>query len=312
MPLACAERSSVSNAPPPATSPPAPVPAPAPDKPAQAQADEHVIHNVHRVTEKIISGGVPEGDAAFDELAAMGVKTIISVDGATPDVDRAKARGMRYVHIPIGYDGLSPDEQIHLARAARDLPGPIFVHCHHGKHRSPAAAASIAVLLGAMSPQEGEAFMKMAGTAPNYAGLYACVLSAQAVDAATLDAQPPDYPEVAQVGDFVDAMVETDTVFDQLVLIQKAGWKAPKNHPDLVPAAEAGRLVDLLRTATQHEDRTKRPEEFRTQMTAAVALSQSLEDGIVGNLPAADLDMRIQAVQQSCKTCHAAYRDKRW
>ena len=29
----------------------------------------------------------------------------------------------------------------HLARAARTLPGPIFVHCHHGMHRGPAAAA---------------------------------------------------------------------------------------------------------------------------------------------------------------------------
>ena len=53
-----------------------------------------------------VSGSVPEGDAGFDTLAAMGVKTIISVDGAVPEVERATVRGMRYIHLPIGYNGV--------------------------------------------------------------------------------------------------------------------------------------------------------------------------------------------------------------
>jgi hypothetical protein len=70
-------------------------------------ASQH-LPNLVRVHEKVISGGLPEGDAAFQELAALGVKTIISVDGMTPDVGMAAKHGLRYVHLPHGYDGMRP------------------------------------------------------------------------------------------------------------------------------------------------------------------------------------------------------------
>lgn len=64
------------------------------------------LHNAFVLTEKVISGGQPEDAAAFEELKKLGVKTIISVDGATPDVKLAKDHGMAYIHLPIGYDGV--------------------------------------------------------------------------------------------------------------------------------------------------------------------------------------------------------------
>src|SRR5688572_2463624 len=51
-----------------------------------AVADQENLHNAHVVTDKLISGAQPEGDASFALLKEMGVKTIISVDGAVPDV----------------------------------------------------------------------------------------------------------------------------------------------------------------------------------------------------------------------------------
>ena len=64
------------------------------------------LHNVFQLNERLYSGGGPEGDSGFASLKKLGVKTVISVDGARPDVARARAHGLRYVHVPIGYRGV--------------------------------------------------------------------------------------------------------------------------------------------------------------------------------------------------------------
>jgi hypothetical protein len=48
------------------------------------------IHNLFRVTANLYSGSGPEGEKAFAALAKLGVKTVISVDGAKPDLENAK------------------------------------------------------------------------------------------------------------------------------------------------------------------------------------------------------------------------------
>ncbi|MFG0258896.1 MAG: hypothetical protein ACF8LK_00975, partial [Phycisphaerales bacterium JB041] len=136
------------------------------------------IHNLFAVAPGVFSGSGPEGAAAFDSLRAMGVRTVISVDGARPELELAHERGMRYVHIPIGYDGMEPEQEVALARALRDMPGPVYVHCHHGKHRGPTAAAVGLLGLGRMSGAEAEAFMHAAGTSESYPGLWACAAAA--------------------------------------------------------------------------------------------------------------------------------------
>ena len=101
------------------------------------------IDNFYQLSEKFSSGSAPEGDAAFAELKKLGVKTIITVDGARPDVDASRRFGIRYVHLPIGYDGVPAAQAVRLVKAAETLPGPIYIHCHHGMHRGPAGAAVI-------------------------------------------------------------------------------------------------------------------------------------------------------------------------
>ena len=72
-----------------------------------------------------------------------GRKTVLTLDGAQPDVETAKRHGLRYVHVPIGYDGIPAARALELAKTFQTLEpsGPIFVHCHHGKHRGPAACS---------------------------------------------------------------------------------------------------------------------------------------------------------------------------
>ncbi|MEM6655987.1 MAG: hypothetical protein AAF596_09305, partial [Planctomycetota bacterium] len=77
-------------------------------------------------------------------LYRQGVRTLVSVDGARPDVALAAEHGLRYVHVPFGYDGIPREARLALTRVARDRQGGVYVHCHHGRHRGPAAAVVVA------------------------------------------------------------------------------------------------------------------------------------------------------------------------
>lgn len=264
------------------------------------------IHNIHRF-KGIISGSGPEGDAAFDHLASMGVKTIISVDGSAPDVERATARGMRYIHVPTTYATITDDQRLIMARVIRDLPGPVFIHCHHGKHRGPAAAAAALVTLGRATAVEAEAYMVTAGTAASYTGLYSCVRVARVADAATIDAIPDEFPETQRPEGIVAAMVEIDLAAEHLAAIKAAAWRVPADSPDLVPAAEAGRLTEAMRASLADPDVTD--DDLRTKLAAAVALATALEEAIVAGESRESLNAKHQALAASCKDCHKVHRD---
>src|SRR5438105_3507728 len=44
------------------------------------------IHNVFQITAALFSGSSPEVEEGFRSLQKLGIKTVISVDGARPDV----------------------------------------------------------------------------------------------------------------------------------------------------------------------------------------------------------------------------------
>src|SRR4051794_39790224 len=82
------------------------------------------LHNAFRISGRVYSGSSPDGEGGFAALAALGIKTVLSVDGARPDVEAARRHGLRYVHLPFGYDGIPRDRVVALAKAAATLPGP--------------------------------------------------------------------------------------------------------------------------------------------------------------------------------------------
>lgn len=271
------------------------------------------IHNAVAFHEGFISGGVPEGAEGFRTLAAMGIKTIISVDGAEPDVELARKHGLRYIHLPIGYNGFKEDRKLELARATRDSieQGPVYIHCHHGKHRSAGAAGAVAVSLGWSKPDEMVSRMKVSGTAPNYKGLYACTANATPVEARLLNEVSPEFPEVSRPTGYVKGMVEIDEVYENLKLVEKAGWVAPKDHPDLVPVAEAGRLADLYRILHDTDYAKNKPADFDRLMTESQKQAQSLEDMLLLNKPDPEaMSALFKEISTSCKTCHQVYRDE--
>lgn len=267
------------------------------------------VHNVVAFAPGYFSGSAPEGSEGFESLAALGVRTILSVDGAVPDVDEARRHGLRYVHLPISYGGMSEERKLAIAKACKELPGPIYVHCHHGKHRSAGAVAAAVVTLGLATPDEAIARMKVSGTAASYTGLYRCAAEATPVATDVLAALPAEFPERSIPSGVTASMTHIDESNDELEEVEKAGWKAPDDHADLAPASIAGRMADLFRTGAEHESSTARSQEFVEWMKRASVELESLERGITSGSAPEELSRRMQVVQQSCKSCHAKYRD---
>ena len=113
-------------------------------------AELPTIPHLQAVADGVFSGARPRDEQDFAALAKMGVKTIVSVDGVRPDIEAAKKHGLRYIHIPLGYDTVDDRAVGSLTRVAREPLGPLYVHCHHGKHRGPAAAAIICLAASCM------------------------------------------------------------------------------------------------------------------------------------------------------------------
>lgn len=279
---------------------------------AQAPEKLNVEHlpNAYQVTEKIISGGLPEGDEAFKELADLGVKTVISVDGMMPDLETAKRHGLRYVHLPHGYDKIPEQTGHELAKAVRDLPGPIYIHCHHGKHRSPSASAVACVEAGLVAPENALVILKTAGTSENYRGLYESARKARPLDKAFLDNLDVEFHEVAKIPPMAEAMVALEHTFDHMKQIAAAGWKAPPKHPDLDPAHEALLLKEHYAEMLRSDDVKTREEKFRLYLRESETAAQELEDILNKSPLSADkAKTALESVTSRCATCHKDYRD---
>lgn len=283
---------------------------PATTQPFAPVADQTNLHNAHVVTSKVVSGAQPEGEASFKLLQELGVKTIISVDGAAPDVEGAKKFGMRYVHLPIGYDGVDPTEGKAIAKAIQELPGKVYVHCHHGKHRSAAAVAVACVYNGELKPEQAELVLQIFGTGANYAGLWKAAREARPLGDAELSALKIDYVEVAKIDDFAETMVHVDQHWEHVKAIKKAGWKAPADHPDLDPPHEVLMVQERLHEGGRLEPAGKRPAEFHALLGEGETALKALAE-MVGKQPidTTAADTAFNDVVQNCTACHKDHRD---
>lgn len=274
------------------------------------------LPNAIQIHEKVISGGQPDGEEAFQELQNLGIKTIISVDGAEPDPELAKRHGLNYVHLPHSYDGIPEQRVKELAKAVRDFEGPIYIHCHHGKHRSPAAAAVACVTAGLIDPSMSSVILKLAGTNPCYRGLYESAESAQKVDNAVLDALKCDFPESAELTPIAESMVHLEQTFDSVKAIAAAGWKSPLTRPGLHPAQEVLLLKDHFSELLRTESVAKEPERFRNMLRESESAAADLEAALMSwsesgaALPVPDsLPASFERIAKNCVACHTEFRD---
>lgn len=290
--------------------------APAPDDGAPAIGSDTPsalpgVENVLLFAPGVYSGSVPHGEEGFESLERLGVRTVVSVDGAEPAIDEAEALGMRYVHLPIQYSGIGWNDQRAIAKALSEMPRPIYVHCHHGKHRGPAAAAYGLVAAGEISPKRGVSLMRAAGTSESYPGLYSCVRRAEPVDPAALEDEEIALPEVAEVSGLVESMAAIGRAWEHLKLLRDAGWSAPRDHPDLVAVAEARILHDRYADLVDDPDVRNFPAEFHEMLGEAARRAERLVEAVQRrSVSPREADRWMEASAQSCRRCHDAYRNE--
>jgi hypothetical protein len=273
------------------------------------------LPNLVQLHPQVFSGGLPEGEQAFKELADLGVATVISVDAAAPDVQQAEQFNLQYVHLPHGYDGVPEERKWELAKAMQTLPRPIYIHCHHGRHRSPAAAAVACVAAGLLPSENALEVLQLAGTANKYRGLYASVRGTKRLPASSLDAFQSEFRSRVAVPPMAQAMVEIEHVFAQLKRLRDADWTAPADHPDL----DSGHQALLLRESLQELERTeefqRRSSEFKGLMQQSRRSAERLEDLLNSNSISTSADWKVSAseqlkqIEQQCIQCHRDHRD---
>jgi protein tyrosine phosphatase (PTP) superfamily phosphohydrolase (DUF442 family) len=259
---------------------------------------------VWQISKRIYTGSQPKNDRAFLHLRELGVKTIVSVDGAQPNVKSARAAGLRYVHIPIGYDGVPAEAGAALARLVRIAEGPFYIHCHHGHHRGPAAAAVAAIADGCADNQSALRIMETAGTSPNYGGLWRDVAGYRSP---ADDDGIPQLVEVAEVESLTAAMARIDRIADHLKMCRTAKWSTPADHPDIVPRQEALLLKESFREAARNLT-SNHDQQLRAWLRQSEATATMLEDALAAELQEEATSI-LELVIKDCKRCHEKHRN---
>ncbi len=276
------------------------------------------VENVFQLSPNIASGSEPLGRAGLERVAAMGVKTILSVDGKTPDAETAAELGMRYVHIPIQYKTITDEQIERMAKTFRELDGPFFVHCFHGRHRGPAAAAIGRIVVDGAPREQAMAEMRQwCGTAPNYEGLYDTVAFARIPSASESTALEWDFPAAHPFEGFRHSMVEMARVSDRIKAFQRRGWAIDPEHPDVDPVNEAAILLGHFVESGKLDYVKEQPEDFQKRFALSLEdvelLHEKLQswkaDGGAGVADHSELDETFTRIWRSCKECHQAYRN---
>jgi protein tyrosine phosphatase (PTP) superfamily phosphohydrolase (DUF442 family) len=271
--------------------------------------------NPFRLSPRLYSGGDPHGEAAFAALRDLGVRTIISVDGAAPDVEAARREGLKYVHLPIGYDGVPREQALRIIQAVKKAGGPVYIHCHHGKHRGPAAAAVCGMATEGWTHNEATAWLRQAGTSDDYEGLFEAARTFEPPTAEELAAVGDDLPERSAVPALVDLMVKIDAGWDRLKALRAAGFRPPAEQPDLDPPHEALLLAEQYREALRLAESGERGPGFVAELQEAERGATELERSLrtLGASPTLEAreaaEGAFQAAGKSCADCHARHRN---
>lgn len=289
--------------------------------PAVAPGSYPGLHNVYRLSDTIISGSEPHDEEALAQLAAWGVRTVISVDGKAPDLEGAAKSDLTYVHIPLRYGGITGEQISQMAKTFRELQPPFYVHCFHGKHRGPAAAAVGRVALDGLDREVAIAEMRQwSTTASKYEGLYSSVATSLIPSAEETAVFDFDFTPSHSFNGIRDGMIRMTRVFDDLKLIRKAGWKASAAHPDLDPLQTATEFAQYFRACGEVESSQTRNEDYDEMMAEGVTASEDIlrlltdcraEEANLGERSLMDqLELAYDAAAESCADCHAVYRNR--
>jgi protein tyrosine phosphatase (PTP) superfamily phosphohydrolase (DUF442 family) len=277
--------------------------------------EQQRLERVFRLTDDLYSGAAPEGVDGFAALASMGVRTILSVDGARPQVELARQFGLTYIQIPIGYGGISRETSLRLVKAAVVAEGPLYVHCHHGRHRGPAAAAVMCRGTADWSADQAIRWLEKAETGRQYQGLYQSVRSFEPPSKEDLSEIPNRFPEIDAVSDLVSSMVEIDQHWEHLVRAKKSDHAGDADRVGRNLAEEALLIQEGFRELQRLAEVEERGGEFIELLRGAEKNAERLHSSLLawGEAPTENRFMAVESarrgVSQQCAQCHHKFRD---
>src|SRR5262249_50974334 len=145
-----------------------------------------------------------------------------------------------------------------------------------------AAAAVCGLAIEGWTREQALAWMKQAGTSPDYPGLFASAREFVPPTAEELERAGTEFPERAAVPALVEMMVQVDERWDHLKAVQKAGSKPPPDQPDIDPPHEALQLAEQFREASRLTEVRARGEDFMRRMEVAERQAIRLRDALLG------------------------------
>lgn len=112
------------------------------------------VENLYRVDPAILRSAQP-GASGFQELEALGVKSVLDVAGG--DGDDASSRGtkLKLFHVPMSAFSLRDDRVLEALRILTDPQNrPVVIHCQHGADRTGAIVALYRVVVQGWSKED--------------------------------------------------------------------------------------------------------------------------------------------------------------
>lgn len=255
------------------------------------------------MSDRVFCGGQPESETHIAALAKRNVSTIVSVDASPPALALAAKHGIRCIHIPIGYGEVDEDARGSLTRVAREVEGAIYVHCHHGKHRGPTAAALIAIAAGEINQDEAIKVLVAAGTNKNYAGLWQSIRSFRVP---AKNARLPELVEVAKTDPFTTSMARIGIAMEKLKRLRDKGWQ-PSDDPNELESHQHALLIKQ----GFHESRRAGRNPNETAFTELLLKSEKNAEQLTDSLNKGDVSTAnecFRRLMKSCSHCHDQYR----
>ena len=246
-------------------------------------------------------GSLPRSSEAWTTLHDLGVRTLISVDGAMPDVEAATSHGLRYIHLPMSYGVITTEQQRRLVAAAHDAlaQGPVYVHCHHGHHRCAAAAAVMTVGLGHLTPDAAMEQMTICRTSPSYTGLWNTVADMTPLPLTEVEQVSRDFPQAVAPRGMVASMTEAQDALDQFKAQKPADWQP----------AQAARLAEIFRHLQVDAAIESYPPAFANALDDTWKQADALEQELArANRTPGRATTILERLETSCTACHKAHR----
>ena len=151
--------------------------------------------------------------------------------------------------------------------------------------------------------------MHVSGTAASYSGLWDAVQRSRPLREPQLQRDPSSFPSITTVTGLVATMSELDEVLDRVRQSQRAGWRAPDDHPDLVAEKEAGRLAELLSSLRNDVESQRYPPDYQRHAASSIQAGRALH-AAVRDADVQRASQMLTTLTNSCKACHRTYRNK--